>query len=213
MKIIAVLVFVFFGMLQQTHASLVSWDAFAAGDGKAVKDLDSGLVWLSLDQVAGIDYVDAGSHFSGWEYASYQDVHALLDGFFPDIMYSAGNGQLYNYEQNCANTTSCYSKAQDWQNLFGSVANVDRNYQTWSLGRYADENGQIRAGGSYLNGSATANLYGSEFSVNYSNGVSEFERIHFSTFLVKSDSIQVSAPASSMIFMAFGLALFRRKAK
>ena len=222
MKIFAVLILIFFSAIHQTHASLINWDAFAAGDAKAVKDQSSGLVWLSLDTTAGIDYNDAGSYFDGWEYAAYQDVYDLLDSFFANITFSGDLGIKYHYEQNCANTSACYSTAGYWQNLFGSVAGirvagVDRSYQTRSLGLYSDKNGLLRTGGSYINGSISANLYGNDFSIDYSGGLSAVEKPYYSTFLIKSDSKTianpVNAPAHLLTLFLFGVFLVKRKEK
>ncbi|MGK0305804.1 MAG: hypothetical protein ACI8UG_001555 [Gammaproteobacteria bacterium] len=72
---------------------------------------------MSLDLTAGVDCVDAGAYFDGWEYATYQDVRNLLDSFPLDIIFSGEYGKLYNYEQNCANTSTCYALAKSRQNL------------------------------------------------------------------------------------------------
>jgi hypothetical protein len=223
MKKFAVLFLICFSVIHQAHAALISWDAFDAGDEKAIKDQSSGLVWLSLDLTAGVDYIDAGTYFDGWEYATYQDVRNLLDLFFPDITFSGEFGIIYNYEQNCANTSTCYALAKYWQNLFGSVAGipvngVDKSYQTRSFGMYMDENGLLRSGGSYLNGSGSANLYGSDYSGNFSAD----EKRYYSTFLIKSvpkiisNFINVSvvnAPATSLLFILFGVILVTRRVR
>jgi hypothetical protein len=227
MKIFAVLVVVGFSFIHQAQASLLNWDAFAAGDAKALKDQSSGLVWLSLDTSAGIDYKDAGTYFDGWEYAAYQDVYDLLDAFFPNITFSGDLGIKYHFEQNCSNSSACYAAASAWQNLFGSVAGVpvngvDKSYQTRSFGLYSDENGLLRAGGAYLNGSGSANIYGSEFNSDYSDGISAAEKLYYGTFLIKSDSktiasivnlnvAVVDAPAYSLLLLVFGVFLVKRK--
>lgn len=217
MKIFAVLIIFCVVHINNTHASLLNWDAFVSGDGKAVKDDSTGLVWLALDVIAGIDYYQAGDYFDGWEYADSQDVHNLLNSSFPDLTYSGTLGLKYNYEQNCVNTSTCYADAKMWQTLFGSVAGIDRLYQTRSLGLYSDDNGVLRLGGSYLNGTGSANIYGSGFNVDYSTGLNETQKIYFSTFLIRSDSkpsvqnSDVSAPAYSLLFILFGLFLVKRK--
>ncbi|MFQ3188940.1 MAG: hypothetical protein ACI936_000060 [Paraglaciecola sp.] len=214
MKTFVVLTLICFSVIHQAHASLISWDAFDAGDAKAVKDQSSGLVWLSLDLTAGIDYSDADTYFDSWIYASYQEVRNLLDSFFPNITFSGKLGIQYSYEQNCSNTSTCYSLAGAWQNLFGSVAGmpvngVDKSYQTRSFGLYSDENGLLRAGGAYLNGSGSANIYGSHYSGNFSAD----EGHYYSTFLIKSapKTNFVNVPGYSSLLIVFGVFLMKRR--
>jgi hypothetical protein len=118
--------------------------------------------------------------------------YIIVYAFFPDITISGNLGIKYNFEQNCSNSLACYAAASAWQNLFGSVAGTpvngeDKSYQTRSFGLYADENGLLRAGGSYLNRSGSANIYGSEFNSDYSSGISAAEKLYYGTFLIKSD--------------------------
>jgi hypothetical protein len=82
----------------------------------------------------------------------------------------------------------------------------------------------LRAGGSYLNGSGSANIYGSEFNSDYSSGISAAEKLYYGTFLIKSDSktiasivnvnlnvAVVDAPAYSLLLLVFGVFLVKRK--
>jgi len=46
----------FFTLFNNANAELIEWDAFNVGDNLAVKDNDSGLVWLDLSQTAGENY-------------------------------------------------------------------------------------------------------------------------------------------------------------
>lgn len=205
-----VLLFCLLFFSNRLYAELIQWDAFAVGDELAVKDESTGLVWLDFELTAGVHYDDAAALFTGWEYASYSDVVSLLEGTFFDLNISGDLGLTNLFEQRCANTTSCYRSAVNWQELFGATEGV-RDYQTHSFGLYLDELGILRMGGTYLNGTGSANRYGVDFNVNYSSGYDEKyadnQFYNYSTFLIKSDSlpkvylqIQVSEPSNNYLF-------------
>ncbi|WP_201027410.1 hypothetical protein [Paraglaciecola hydrolytica] len=181
------------------QANLQQWDAFLAGDGKAVKDENTGLVWLDLDLSAGLVYQQAAASFEGWEYATSTMVESLLDGIFSNINFTGALGTVYQFEQNCANTSLCYQSAIQWQALFGAVTGA-QYYQHYSYGLYSDANNIIRMGGAFVNGSGSANRYGSEFNSNYNVFSSVGDRL-YSSFLVKSDSI--AKPVVSSITVNF----------
>jgi hypothetical protein len=203
------------------QASLVQWDAFTLDDGKAVKDQSTGLVWLDLDLTAGLTYKQAASSFAGWEYATSTMVESLLEGIFTNINFSGPLGLVYQFEQNCANTSSCYQTAKLWQSLFGSITG-SQYYQQYSYGLYADVDNIIRMGGAYVNGSGSANRYGSEFSSTFLN---DLAAPLYGSFLVKSDSIaktitlsnlpviQASAPSSFALLCLVLPVLFMRLSK
>lgn len=204
------------------QASLVQWDAFTQDDGKAVKDHSTGLVWLDLDLTAGLTYKQAATSFAGWEYATSTMVENLLEGIFTNMNFSGPLGLVYQFEQNCANTSSCYQTAKLWQSLFGSVTG-SQYYQQYSYGLYADVDNIIRMGGAYVNGSGSANRYGSEFSSTFLN---DLAAPLYGSFLVKSDSIvktltlsnlpviQASAPSSfallCLLFPVLVMRLYKR---
>ena len=176
------------------HAELIQWDAFEDGDELAVKDESTGLIWLDLDRTANVHYDEAGSLFDGWGYAKYEYVESLLEDTFFDINISGSIGEQYLFEQSCANTTNCYRSSKDWQELFGATEGF-RNYQTHSYGLYRDQQGILRMGGTYLNGTGSANRYGMDFNVNYSVNYDEKfsndELNYFSTFLIMNDSLPI----------------------
>jgi hypothetical protein len=176
---------IFLLVSSMTQAALLQWDAFESNDQKAVKDEATGLIWLDLDQTAGLAYQNAAALYSGWQYASYDMVEALLDGFFNELTVSGPLGSTYLFEQNCTNTSVCYRSAKQWQDLFGSVTG-DKYYQQYSYGLYADENSRIRMGGAFVNGSGSANIYASQFTSDYTDGISAPQNIFYSSFLVKS---------------------------
>ena len=175
-------------LTNKAHSSLIQWDAFSRADSLAVKDESTGLVWLDLSVSAGLSYVNAAERFYGWQHASYQHVESLLDRVFPGIIFSGTLGNTYGFEQNCANTSTCYTSSQLWQSLFGSVVG-SQYYQTHSYGLYEDQNDILRMGGSYLNGSGSANRYGTAFSSDYTFTHTNSSSTYYSTFLVKSDSL------------------------
>lgn len=195
-----VLVFCFLFFSNGLQAELIQWDAFEAGDNSAVKDQSTGLVWLDLDQTAGVHYDNAGSLFTGWGYADYRYVEALLKVTFFDINISGVLGEGNLFEQGCANTSNCYKSAANWQELFGAAEGA-RDYQTHSFGLYLDEQGILRMGGTYLNGTGSANRYGADFKVDYSAGYNEKhldnQFYYFSTFLIRTDSLPLVAVQSS----------------
>jgi hypothetical protein len=184
---------------QTALADLIQWDAFTIGDNLAVKDKETGLVWLDLDLTAGQNFDLVGSSFSGWELPNYMQVENLLEKAFPDIVFSGSLGLPNNFEENCANTTLCFSTATEWQNLFGSVEGIP-SFQTYSYGLYRDEQGILRMGGSFRNGSGSANRYGVEFSVDYGQNYQQvFDNegfANFGAFLVQTDSLPVITPIS-----------------
>lgn len=205
-----------------TNATLLQWDAFAPADAKAVKDESSGLIWLDINLTAGLTYQEAANTFAGWELATASMVESLLDNVFGYLMFSGPLGLTYQFEQNCPNNTECYRSAVSWQNLFGSVTG-NRSYQQHSYGLYADSDNVVRMGGTYVNGTGSANRYGSNFSANYSNGISAPDNLLYGTFLVKSDSIvnntlnttalhAVVAPSASILFCLTLPLLFRQRA-
>lgn len=190
-------------------ASLVNWDAFSSGDGLAVKDQSTGLVWLDLSQSAGLSYADAGKQFDGWSYASYNAVEALLIKALPNLIVdSSGRGFNQNYQYACSNTSFCYSDAQAWQGLFGSTIGL-RFYQTHSFGLYQDQDAKLRMGGSYLNGSGSGNLYGTAFSVDYTSSYTSSSDPLFSTFLILDSTIPESASSvdEPALFLLFTLSI------
>lgn len=205
------------------NAGLVEWDAFDQGDGLAVKDNSTGLIWLDLSLTAGAHFDDAGTQYSGWEHASYQHVEKLMDYVFPDIVSNGAYGSIFSYEQGCAFSDvldSCYQTAKDWQDLFGAtVGHV--YYQTYAYGLYMDENNVLRMAGSFLNGAGSANRYGQEFSVNYSvNYDSKYandEFANFSSFLLLSSSIpqsaaiEVSEPSTLVLMLGAMLVATRKR--
>jgi len=187
----------FFTLFNNANAELIEWDAFNVGDNLAVKDNDSGLVWLDLSQTAGENYVDAGTLFVGWEHASYNHVEDLLDSVFPDIVFSGPLGTTYSFEEACAYSTvanSCYQSAKTWQDLFGATVG-DVYYQTIAFGMYEDENHILSMGGSFVNGSGNANRYSVDFDVNYSvnydNRYANNEFTYYSSFLLLTSSLPV----------------------
>ncbi|WP_252731945.1 hypothetical protein [Paraglaciecola arctica] len=189
------LVFSFIFFTSSVSANLIQWDAFEVGDELAVKDESTGFIWLDLALTANVHFRESGTMFDGWSYASYVYVESLLENIFFDIDISGTNGEQYLFEQNCGNTTNCFSTAKTWQQLFGSIEGT-RYYQTHSYGLYEDEQGVLRVGGSYLNGSGSANRYGVDFNVNYSTNYEEkFNNNEFynvGTFLIKNDSLPVN---------------------
>jgi hypothetical protein len=182
-------------LLNNANAKLIEWDAFADSDGLAVKDLDTGLVWLDLSVTAGNHYYDSASMFTGWEQANYSYVEGLLHSVFPDIVSTGTYGSQYSFEEGCAYSNvegTCYQTAKQWQDLFGAtVGNV--YYQTYAYGLYEDANGILKMGGSYLNGSGSANRYGVDFSSDYSSSYetrfNNSEFTNFSSFLVLTSSL------------------------
>lgn len=201
----------FFLSPQFTHANLVNWDAFSSGDGLAVKDQSTGLIWLDLSLSAGLNYVDAGVEFEGWSYAGFQEVEALLSKALANIVINASQ----SFQQRCANTTQCYSEAVNWQTLFGSMIGA-RSYQTHSFGLYQDQNSVLRMGGSYINGSGSANLYGIDFNVDYTNRFTNSSDPLYSTFLVKysstaKETVGVDEPTTLILFSVLALIHVRRK--
>jgi hypothetical protein len=204
------------------YAELIQWDAFEAGDELAVKDVSTGLIWLDFGLTANVHYDNAGSLFEGWDYAEYGYVESLLETTFFDLSISGELGDQNLFEQRCANTSNCYSSAVTWQALFGATEG-SRDYQTHSFGLYKDEHGILRMGGTYLNGTGSANRYGVDFNVNYSASYDEKynsnELYYFSTFLIKSESLpivvvqtSVSEPNNNYIFaLVFGCALMLRR--
>ena len=193
---VVVCCFLFFS--NSLSAKLIQWDAFEVGDELAVKDESTGLIWLDLALTAGLHFDNAGSLYSGWDYANYRYVESLLEESFFDLKISGDNGIDYFYEQNCLKTTSCYSSARDWQELFGaSVGTV--SHQTYSIGLYQDEQGVLRMGGTYLNGSYSANRYGVEYTGDYSSHKYLDNNInYYSTFLIKTESLPIVAAQYSV---------------
>jgi len=195
-----------------TQAALVQWDAFESNDKKAVKDEATGLIWLDLDQTAGFTYQDAATLYSGWQYASYDMVEALLDGFFNELKVSGPLGSTYLFEQNCANTSECDRSAKHWQDLFGDLTG-DKYYLQYSCGVYADENIRIRMGGAFVNGSGSANIYASQFTSDYTDGISASQNIFYGSFLVKAATPTfqaLTAPAAHSVHApaVWGLLVF-----
>ncbi len=199
MKKIVSILFVCCFISHSAFANLVQWDAFTSGDNLAVKDEETGLVWLDLDLTAGQHFDDVNDLYTGWTLPNFMQVENLLEKAFPNIVISGPLGIPHNFEENCANTSLCFSTATEWQNLFGSVVG-DPSFQTYSYGLYHDEQGVLRMGGSFRNGSGSANRYGVEFSVDYSKNYQDvFDNggfSNFGAFLVQSDSLPSVIPVS-----------------
>lgn len=198
------------------NSALIDWDGFSAGDNLAVKDTETGYIWLDLSQTAGLSFETASDLFSDFSVARSEEVEQLLLHAFPEYAHDdSGIGHSNKFMNRCANTSVCYSAAQTWQSLFGSVVG-HRFYQTHSFGLYQDNDGILRMAGSYLNGSGSANFYGSEFTANYNELLAEGSAL-YSTFLVKKSSnsepgpgiMAIPAPSSALLlFIALGCLMF-----
>jgi hypothetical protein len=190
-----------------TQAELIQWDAFEEGDNLAVKDNTSGLIWLDLTLTNHLSYNEAGNAYAGWEYASADAVYGLLDSAFTDIeLIRHDTQEPINYERNCSNTSDCYAQATNWQTLFG-MTQGNRYYQTYAFGLYQDDKtSRLRMAGSYLNGSALANIYAQDFDNAHNIQLSESNDL-YSTFLIQSQpqsSSTVSATApNAFVFLCF----------
>ncbi|MDF2178272.1 hypothetical protein P2G88_08415 [Aliiglaciecola sp. CAU 1673] len=167
------------------NASLIQWDAFNQGDNFAVKDESTGIVWLDTFLTLDMSYNHAIKAFAGWRAATQGEVHSLLNTAFGKVNHVGKYGSEYNFEQGCLSHTSCYKNAKSWQRLFGAAAG-NRYYQTFSRGFYQDKAGQLRAGGSYINGSYSANVYSTEYSSDYSRFFNNGNQL-IGTFLVKAE--------------------------
>lgn len=198
---------ILFTFANNAHSALIQWDAFNNGDGLAVKDESTGLVWLDLSVTSGLSYQQAGSFLSDWTYAGFEQVESLLTKAFVHLQIdSTGIGSTYQYQNRCSNTSGCYNDASQWQTLFGFEVGA-RYYQTHSFGLYMDEANVLRMGGSYLNGSGSANLYGEAFNSDYSASHLNTGHALFGTFLVKLEPLtklvasQVASPVSEPSFL------------
>tara|TARA_R110001592_G_scaffold348136_1_gene642066 strand:+ start:307 stop:615 length:309 start_codon:yes stop_codon:yes gene_type:complete len=90
--------------------------------------------------------------------ASALDAWGWLDKAFSDIQLIRHDTQEpLNYERSCVITFLCYVQANQWKRLFGATQG-SRYYQTYAFGLYQGESLRIRMGGSYVNGSALANI-------------------------------------------------------
>jgi hypothetical protein len=222
-KLIKVSLFTILLFTTPVKAQLIQWDAFYSGDSLAVKDSESGLVWLDLSLTSGMSFNQAGNAFSGWGYAQAKDVWRLIDTAFSDIqLVRHGTNEVLNYEQNCPNSSSCYVQAQRWQVLFGAVTS-DWYYQTYAFGLYEDDTSRLKMAGSYVNGTVKANLYGKAFDGVYNSDVTNSL---YSTFLVKQPlvnllveqpsvaaPVKVTAPSDRAILFLPLLWLVRRRVK
>lgn len=198
MKKFWVACYVVFGVVNNANAGLIQWDAFSSGDELAVKDEETGLVWLDLSVTVGQHFDSVQELLSGWEFASTQAVEALLISAFSNIQFSGELGEPKKFEQRCANSSSCYESAKMWQRLFGAISGT-RVYQTHSYGFYKDSSNILRMGGSYLNGSGSANRYGVDFTenydLNYDQKYQQGDYAYYGAFLVKTDSKPVPISA------------------
>lgn len=216
MKTITLIALCLYLSIGQAQAGLIQWDAFNAGDELAVKDESTGIVWLDLTLTAGRHYDTVSSLYEGWELPSFNIVEELLVTAFSTINISGSLGERNKFEQECSNTSVCFNNAEIWQGLFGSISGVNRSYQQYSYGLYSDSENVLRMGGTFKNGSGSANLYSTEFNVGYSldyeSKYANGDFNYFGFFLVKSEpnlSVQpkllpineAAAPTTSSLFL------------
>ncbi|TRY32063.1 hypothetical protein [Aliiglaciecola sp. M165] len=212
-RFLALLAFVQFS----AQASLIQWDAFNAGDQLAVKDLETGTIWLDLSVTAGTGYFQAGDLFDEWGYADNGQVEDLLAKAFPSFTISTPT----NYQNNCTIGNECYEQSLNWLDLFGSTENTLNAQVKYGFGLYEDEDGLIRMGGSRVNGSLqNVFTYGEEFTVDYTGYTTSAPTYWYSTFLtfqpVQSPDNSIDAQLSesglaSMFAGLLGFMLIRRR--
>lgn len=189
------------------QASLIQWDAFDSGDQLAVKDLDTGTIWLDLSVTAGTGYFQAGNLFADWGYATNSQVEDLLAKAFPDFV----SNNNFEYQTNCVLGQACFEQSEDWLSLFGGTAHQQNALVQYGFGLYLDEDSIVRMGGSRINGSLNnAYLYGDEFTVDYSSYIAASPGYFYSTFLVLQQtpdfgSIDAQLSESGLASMFAGL--------
>ncbi|GAA0860177.1 hypothetical protein [Aliiglaciecola litoralis] len=194
-------------------AALVQWDAFNDGDELAVKDLETGTIWLDLSQSADVGYFQAGDLYDNWDYATNSQVEDLLAKSFRSFVPSTNT----NYQNNCYVGNSCFDETQQWLDLFGATTHRDNALVNYGFGLYADETGAVRLGGGRINGSlGNAYIYGDEFSPDYSSYVTGAPTYYYSTFLTMSAQPTINAQLSEAsmlgIFLtALGFVMLRRR--
>jgi hypothetical protein len=175
-------------------AELIQADAFTTNDGLAVHDTVTGLTWLDLSVTRGMGHNEASQSIRGWTTADALSVQGLLDTAFPDLIINDdGLGAQYRFQQDCLsenNTSPCYLAARQWEDLFGGHTG-DVAYQSRSLGLYVINDTQVRAGGTYINGDYSVNLYGSEFTSRYQSLYSQGSE-DYGVFMVKAVDVPVS---------------------
>ncbi|GAC15794.1 hypothetical protein [Aliiglaciecola lipolytica] len=213
MKLLRIIII--FGLFQSSaFASLIQWDAFHSGDQLAVKDQDTGTIWLDLSVTAGFSYSQAGDLFTDWGYASNQQVEELLSKAFPNFT----SNTISSYQLNCLSGNGCFNQANQWLELFGATEHLQNANVKYGFGLYADEDDVVRMGGSRINGIlGSANIYGDEFSVDYSSYL-DSPAYFYSTFLtfqpqlLSKSNVALSETGTLGLFaLAIGLFGIKRK--
>ncbi len=209
------------GFCFSSQASLIQWDAFEVGDGLAVKDESSGLIWLDLSVTAGLSYYEATQRFDDWRLAQYDQVDNLLNQHFSDFTDNSGQGSYIN----CKAGQTCFEQASQFSTLFGYTPHALAPSFHYSFGLFENANKQLQMGGTVVqNGLRNANIYSSLFAVDYS----AFYNAGFynlSVYLVKELEnpttnanlptlvVSVDEPSSSLALLLCGGFLLRSRPK
>ncbi len=168
-------------MSLHTQAALVEWDAFAEDDGLAVKDIQSGLVWLDLSLTAGLSYNDAATQFDGWQVADAKQVGQLFSHAFSDFTDNSGQG-AYN---GCLVGQLCYAEAQHYASVFGYTPHILAPSFHYSFGLFESSDSSLQMMGTVVQtGLRNANIYSQLYNVDYS-GFYHTGLYNLSVYLVK----------------------------
>lgn len=167
---------------QPAHGQLIEWDAFDTGDSLAVKDLQSGLLWLDLSVTAGMSYQQAGAQFEGWSVASPAQVRTLFAHAFSEFTDNSGQGS----QNNCYNGQACFAQASRFSALFGYVNHTFAPSFHYSFGLFESAPGMLQMAGTVVQSALhRANIYSDFYQVGYS-GYYTASLYNLSVYLVNS---------------------------
>ena len=197
------------------NADLIQWDAFEAGDGLAVKNQATGVVWLDLTQTAGVSYNLAGDLYEGWEYANSDQVQSLFTTAFNGFAENGTEGE----QLGCISGQVCYSEAQSFGSLFGYTPHAAAPTFHYSFGLYANQDGNLKMSGTIVqNPLSNANIYSHTYARDYNNYFDN-SFYNLAVYLVQSadegdnnlSMVNVAEPAPLAIMFLGGFMVFFRQ--
>ncbi len=181
------------------NAGLIEADYESINDNLAVYDTETKLTWLDLSLTAGMSYNSVSAAFTGWRYATYQEVGDLIDRNITTISNEDGYAQYIAYKNK-----NIFDKAVTFGKLFGKTGKGRFHY-----GLFSDENLDLRMAGMYKMGKETLIVYGPR-NKTLNNRFREDGHAYFGSYMIKQE---VPEPSTFAIFVLGMIALASRRFK
>ncbi len=192
-------------------ASVVNGD-WNTGDGRAVFDTDTDLLWLDLNETSGysvnqvLDQTVLGGQFEGWRLPSEGEVRTLYSNMFSSLSFSS-SGVSFHQNQ--------YALTSPMIDVFG-MSYDDGSYQH-AQGTYLLDGSDTETGVALFMREKFGNAQGN-VAIGLAGSGADYVSENYSVYLVKNGGAEPELPTSDVsgplgaTMLLGGLALgFRRK--